>query len=123
MGDLIQSRNYHSRIPLSTQDVPMKHSSRVLLLLILVAACRAFAQDTEKHQGHEVKAHQVLFRLGNPSSAVLQRLSLRTDADDFRALSPNLNLYVLHSKSLDVAGLLSLLKNEPGVVYIEPDYV
>ena len=102
----------------------MKYKSKVLpSLILLVAACLASAQDTETHEGHEVKAQQVLFRLANPSTATVQRLSQLADADDFRALSRNLNIYVLHSRSAKVAVLLNILKNDAAVAYIEPDYI
>jgi subtilisin family serine protease len=102
----------------------MKYISKVLFsLFFFFAVGLAFAQDTETHEGHEVRAHQVVFRLTNISSAVLQRLSQLGDADDFRALSRNLNIYVLHSRSANVAALLNILKNDPALAYIEPDFI
>ena len=102
----------------------MKYTPRVLLsLILLLGACLASAQNTETHQGHEVKANQVLLRLGSAGSDILQRVSQRGAADDFRALNRTLNIYVLHSGSANVAALLNTFKNDPAVVYIEPDYI
>ena len=95
----------------------------VLPLLLLFAFQNAFAQGTETYNGHSVKAHQVLFRLNSSSSAVVQRLMQMADADDFRALNRNLNIHVLRSRSANVAALLSILKLDPAVVYVEPDYI
>src|ERR1700730_14955699 len=102
----------------------MKTSTKFFLSVILLfSACTAFADDDETHEGHEVKGRQVVFRLSNSSSAVLQRLSQLGDADDFRALNRKLNLFVLHSKSANVAALLATLKNEAAITYVEPDYI
>src|SRR5216684_7389956 len=102
----------------------MKYSFRILLSLVLLFASRnASAQGTETYNGHAVKAHQALFRLNSPSSAVVQRLTQLADADDFRALNRTLNIYVLHSRGANVTALLNILKFDPAVVYVEPDYI
>jgi subtilisin family serine protease len=104
----------------------VKFFSKVLLcflVLFLLTASFAAAQDIDTHNGHEVKGHQVVFRLSAANSALLQRLSQLVDADDFRGLNRSLNLYVAHSKSVKVDALLNILKNEPGVAYVEPDYI
>jgi subtilisin family serine protease len=102
----------------------LKYYSKVLLcFFLLFAVHRASAQGNETHDGHPVKGQQVLFRLSSSAPALLQHLGQLSDADDVRPLSRNLNLYVLHSKSVHVDALLNVLKNEPGVLYIEPDYI
>jgi len=62
-------------------------------------------------------------KVQSSSSSVLQQLQQLGDADDFRALSRTLNLYVLHSRSANVTALINIMKNAPFVQYVEPDYI
>jgi subtilisin family serine protease len=92
-------------------------------LLLLLTALPALAQPTETHDGHEVAARQVLLKLRAPSSALLQQFRQLTDADDLRALDNAQGLYLLHSRSGNVAALLSILRSIPAIAYAEPDYI
>ncbi len=83
----------------------------------------AWAGDTEDDDGHEVSAKQVILRINGPTAAILQQLKQLTDSDDFRTLSPSLNLFLLHSRSGNVKALLNLLKNHPAIAFVEPDYI
>ena len=101
----------------------MKYVSRVLLSFFLLFAILNVSAQNETHNGHQVKAHQVIFRLSASTAALLQRFSQLADADDLRPLNKKLNLYVMHSRSAVVDVLINILKNEPGLAYVEPDYM
>jgi subtilisin family serine protease len=103
--------------------MPKPRKALLFTTAIVLFASPLVAQDTEIENGHEVKAHQVILRLSNTAAAVLQQLKLLGDSDDFRQLSGNFNLYLLHSKSANVTALLNVLKNHPAVSFIEPDYI
>jgi subtilisin family serine protease len=93
-----------------------------LIFTLLLAALPVAAQN-EANNGHEVKGHQAILKIAAPAAVILDQIKQLGDADDFRPLSGALNLYVLHSKSENVAALLNSLKNHPSVVYVEPDYI
>src|SRR5260221_2843870 len=91
--------------------------------LLLLTALSSFAQPTESHNGHEVAARQVLLKLRAPASGVLQQYRQLLDVDDLRALDHGRGLYLLHSRSGNVAALLSILRAIPAIEYVEPDYI
>ena len=95
----------------------------LLSCTILLSALPLQGGETEDNDGHEVSARQVILKVKGPTAAVLQRLKQLADSDDFRPLSPTLNLYVLHSRTGTVKVLLNLLKNLPDVAFVEPDYI
>jgi subtilisin family serine protease len=99
----------------------MKFSS-ITALIFVIGATPLWAA-TENYNGHEASAGRVLMKLRNPSSATLQQLRQLGDADDLRPLNGVLSIYVLHSRSANVAGLVKSLQNLPFVAYVEPDYV
>jgi subtilisin family serine protease len=96
-----------------------------LVVTLLLASLPAIAQGqgTETDNGHLVKASQAILKVTTSSAAILKEIKLLGDADDFRLLSQSLNLYVLHSKSANVAALVNTLHTHPAVQYVEPDYI
>ena len=96
-----------------------------LLFALTLAALPLAAQSpaTDIQNGKPVRANQAILKLSAPTTSVLQQIKQLGDADDFRLLNSSLNLYVIHSKSENVAALLGTLPNHPSVVYVEPDYI
>ncbi len=101
----------------------MKTISRRGVLSVFLLLAGALQAQTEIHNGREVKARQVLLRLTGAGATVRQRLLQIGDADDFRPINRGMNIYVLHSRSANVATLLSALQQEQGIAYVEPDYL
>ncbi len=95
----------------------------ILLAAITLSTLPAWAAETEDNEGHEVSARQVILKINGPTAAVLQQLKQLGDSDEFRTLSPSLDLYLLHSRSGNVKALLNILKNHPSVAFVEPDYI
>ena len=91
--------------------------------LLLLTALWAQAQPTETHDGHDVVARQVILKLRAPTGALLQQFRQLMDVDDLRALDNVRGLYLLHSRSGNVAALLSILRAHPAIEYVEPDYI
>jgi subtilisin family serine protease len=102
----------------------MRTFSRFLTIVsVLTAAGAPVWGATENINGHEAKPQQVLMKLRVSTGANLQQLRQVGDADDFRPLNSKIGLYVLHSRSANVLGLLSALQSLPFVEYVEPDYI
>src|ERR1700722_6908211 len=91
--------------------------------LLLLTALWAQAHPTVTHDGHDVVARQVLLKLRAPTSALLQQFRQLMDVDDLRALDNVRGLYLLHSRSGNVAALLSILHAIPAIEYVETDYI
>jgi subtilisin family serine protease len=102
--------------------------TRFPIVILLLAAVSAWAADTDTFNGHTVVAQQVILRLNTanipgPISGAVQQLSALANVDDFRPLDSAASIYVVHSRSIDVAGLLRLLTNLSSVAFVEPDYI
>jgi subtilisin family serine protease len=95
----------------------------VISVNILLAMAVPLSGATENFKGYVVSAQQVLMKVRSPSGAILQQLRQLGNADDLRALNSAAGLYVLHSRSVDVGGLIAALQNLPFVAFVEPDYV
>src|SRR5436189_3016021 len=100
------------------------HLKTLATVSLLTIAATPIWSATEQVNGHTVNAGQIIMKLRTPGNgAALQQLRQLGDADDLRALNAAVGIYVLHSRSANVPGLLSVLQNLPFVAYIEPDYV
>jgi subtilisin family serine protease len=82
----------------------------------------AFAEpEIEIFQGWEVASHQVLLK-SQGGSALLPDLQQARDIDFFRAIGDG-EVVLIHSRSMDTATLMTELSSDPGLIYVEPNYV
>src|SRR5580765_1236926 len=91
-------------------------------ILFLLYGLPLLAQTHDTNKGHDVAANQVIFKLSSASPAVLQQLKQLGNADEVRPLDSGRGIYLLHSRSGNVAALLAIFQSHPSVVYVEPDY-
>src|SRR5689334_6565651 len=96
--------------------------------VLFVAAISLQARDTENYNGHAVVAKQAILqidlaRVGSQLPAVLAQLTAAGAADDVRPLNRALGMYVLHSRVSNVTALLNILKSNPAVTLVEPDFI
>ncbi len=94
-----------------------------LCILCITAFAAQAQQEIELYQGREVASRQVLVKLRVNSTAVRQQIQQLAGADIVRALSGSLGIVAIHSRGIDVAGLIATLRNSPLVAYVEPDYI
>jgi hypothetical protein len=96
------------------------------VLALFTVTVPLLAQPRDTVNGHEAAANQVILKLVSPASAtnaLLQQLRVLGDADVLRLLNSQLGIYLLHSRSAAVNGLLTAMKANPAVAYAEPDYI
>jgi subtilisin family serine protease len=93
-------------------------------LLSYALALPVLAQvPIETHNSRPVVAAQVLVRFRSATAAAIASARALADADQIIPLSASANIHLIHSRSKNVAGLLTALAAQSDVVYVEPDYI
>ena len=104
---------YRSAVRTSSVDV--------FLTFLAISLC---AQNrTDKFQGRDVSANEVLVMLrgATPNSAVQIQSAQDIDLDETIGHTPG--LHRMHSRSRNVGALINALSKHPDVLYVEPNYI
>jgi subtilisin family serine protease len=94
-----------------------------LCAVLTLVAWAAWGQDREIVQGQEVVPHEVLVKF-RPAAGATSVASLEQAADiDVTEGVGGADVVRLHSRTKDVAALLSELSSNPDVAYAEPNFI
>ena len=93
-----------------------------MISCILLGSASAQTQN-ESYQGHEVAGRSLIAKFKPGFSPNAAQVIHAHDLDRVEALTKNNDLFVLHSRSKNVAALLRDVGSELGIAYIEPNYI
>src|SRR5690242_15924265 len=97
---------------------PRRGSIVVSCLILGSAAAQTL---TESYQGHEVAGRSLIVKFRSGFTPNVPQVMLAHDLDRAQALTRNNDLFLLHSRSKNVAVLLQEVGRELGIAYVEPN--
>jgi subtilisin family serine protease len=101
----------------------VKNKALLLSILFTCALPALAARNEENHQGRRVAASQVIIQLRSDSADSLSRVVADADGDKAERLRGAQPVFLVRSRSKNVAGLLNALSRHPDVQLVEPDYI
>lgn len=101
----------------------MRLSSTALFVCLLAATASAFERGTEKFNGVDAVAREVIVKFRPGRAAAAPQIAAEADAEHSEAVGSSNDLRLIRSRSKDVATLVKQLSQRADVEIAEPNYI